>query len=96
MGAPLHSETHDLRKQKISALKVGETVIYTCPMHLKIRQPSPGLCPTCGMTLEVLTLAASDEPNSEYIDMRRRFWVALVLTLPVFAMEMIGHDNKFV
>ncbi|MBU1689157.1 MAG: heavy metal translocating P-type ATPase [Gammaproteobacteria bacterium] len=29
-------------------------VIYTCPMHTEIRQPSPGNCPKCGMTLEVL------------------------------------------
>jgi P-type Cu+ transporter len=25
---------------------------YTCPMHPEIRQPGPGNCPKCGMTLE--------------------------------------------
>ncbi len=25
--------------------------IYTCPMHPQIRQPNPGNCPICGMTL---------------------------------------------
>jgi len=25
---------------------------YTCPMHPEIRQPAPGNCPKCGMTLE--------------------------------------------
>lgn len=27
-------------------------VTYTCPMHPEVRQPSPGTCPKCGMTLE--------------------------------------------
>jgi Cu+-exporting ATPase len=27
-------------------------VMYTCPMHPEIRQPAPGNCPKCGMTLE--------------------------------------------
>jgi hypothetical protein len=27
-------------------------VTYTCPMHPEVRQPSPGNCPKCGMTLE--------------------------------------------
>ncbi|BBE50921.1 Silver exporting P-type ATPase [Ferriphaselus amnicola] len=27
--------------------------IYTCPMHPEIRQPKPGNCPKCGMTLEL-------------------------------------------
>ena len=25
--------------------------IYTCPMHAEIKQPAPGNCPICGMTL---------------------------------------------
>ncbi len=24
---------------------------YTCPMHPEVRQPGPGKCPKCGMTL---------------------------------------------
>lgn len=30
----------------------GGGVIYTCPMHPEVRQPSPGTCPKCGMKLE--------------------------------------------
>src|SRR5512140_1776443 len=34
--------------------------VYTCPMHPEIRQPTPGNCPKCGMTLEpVEPVAAS-------------------------------------
>jgi Cu+-exporting ATPase len=69
----------------------SENVIYTCPMHLEIRQSSPGNCPKCGMALEPIMVEASNAPNHEYVDMRRRFWFSLVLTLPVFIMEMSNH-----
>lgn len=64
---------------------------YTCPMHLEIQQSTPGSCPICGMALEPLTLSAKDTPNHEYQDMQQRFWRSLLLTLPVFIMEMGGH-----
>ena len=31
---------------------VGESAIYTCPMHPEIEQQGPGSCPKCGMALE--------------------------------------------
>ena len=65
--------------------------IYTCPMHPEIRQEGPGSCPICGMALEPETVTAEAPPNHELIDFTRRFWVGLVLTLPVFALEMGGH-----
>ncbi|MEI3856259.1 MULTISPECIES: copper-transporting P-type ATPase [unclassified Ensifer] len=66
-------------------------VIYTCPMHPQIRQLGPGNCPICGMTLEPAVVAAGMGPSPELVDMRRRFWIGLVLTLPVLALEMGGH-----
>jgi Cu+-exporting ATPase len=66
-------------------------VIYTCPMHAQIRQNSPGNCPICGMTLEPLAASETAEPNHELDDMTRRFWIGLVLTLPVFILEMGSH-----
>lgn len=81
---------HDMHKTDTSASE-SKGVIYTCPMHLEIRQSIPGNCPICGMALEPVIVPISNEPNHEYLDMRRRFWVALGLTLPVFFMEMIGH-----
>jgi len=65
--------------------------IYTCPMHPKIRQVGPGNCAICGMTLEPVTATAEVAPNRELADMTRRFWVGLVLTLPVLVLEMGGH-----
>jgi len=67
------------------------TVLYTCPMHPQIRLQAPGACPICGMTLEPLKPTAEVGENRELADMSRRFWIALVLTLPVFGLEMGGH-----
>ena len=65
--------------------------IYTCPMHPEIRQQGPGSCPICGMALEPLEVTAEAAPNHELIDMTRRFWIGLVMALPVFVLEMGGH-----
>ena len=51
----------------------------------------PGSCPICGMALEPLDVTAEAAPNPELADMTRRFWIGLVLTLPVLALEMGGH-----
>jgi Cu+-exporting ATPase len=66
-------------------------VIYTCPMHPQIRLKGPGNCPICGMTLEPLVTTTEDSPNLELEDMSRRFWVGLVLSVPVLFLEMGGH-----
>ncbi len=70
---------------------VIEGAIYTCPMHPEIRQQGPGACPICGMALEPEMVTAEVAPNEELIDMTRRFWIGLVLALPVVALEMGGH-----
>ncbi|WP_426040707.1 heavy metal translocating P-type ATPase [Brevundimonas sp. TWP2-3-4b1] len=76
---------------RAEAAPVVPGVIYTCPMHPEIRQEGPGSCPICGMALEPVTVTAEAPPNHELIDFTRRFRVGLVLTLPVFALEMGGH-----
>ena len=73
------------------AVPVPEGTIYTCPMHPQIRQVGPGTCPICGMALEPEVATAETGPNPELIDMSRRFWIGLVLTLPVLSLEMGGH-----
>jgi Cu+-exporting ATPase len=70
---------------------VAEDSVYTCPMHPQIRQVGPGSCPICGMALEP-ELAGSDiGPNPELIDMSRRFWIGIALTVPIFVLEMGSH-----
>jgi P-type Cu+ transporter len=61
---------------------------FTCPMHPEIRQVGPGSCPKCGMALEPVEFAAEEGPNPELVDMTRRFWISLVLTIPVLALSM--------
>ena len=65
-----------------------DTRIYTCPMHPEVRQVGPGSCPKCGMALEPLEVTADEGPNHELVDMTRRFWGSLVLTVPVLALAM--------
>ena len=60
-------------------------------MHPQIRQDHPGACPICGMALEPEIATEATGPSAELIDMTRRFWVALALSIPVFALEMGGH-----
>jgi Cu+-exporting ATPase len=43
------------------------------------------------MALEPEQVSLDDGPDPELIDMTRRFWIALALTLPVFAIEMGNH-----
>jgi Cu2+-exporting ATPase len=41
-----------------------EKIKYTCPMHPKVLQDKPGMCPECGMNLVPLKLKQK-EPNYE-------------------------------
>jgi len=75
----------------LKAEPVPEGTIYTCPMHPQIRQIGPGSCPICGMALEPELVTAEAAPNAELADMARRFWIGLVLSVPVFVLEMGGH-----
>jgi P-type Cu+ transporter len=64
-------------------------MIYTCPMHPQIEQDQPGICPICGMTLEPKTIRAGDEEEQkETRALSRKFWSALVLTIPVLFIAM--------
>ena len=52
---------------------------------------APARCPICGMALEPEIASPDTGPNPELVDMMRRFWIGLVLTLPVFILEMGAH-----
>jgi cation transport ATPase len=83
---------HGHHRHRASAQnQVPEGTIYTCPMHPQIRQPGPGNCPICGMALEPEIATSDQGPSAEYLDMRRRFWIGLVLAVPVLVLEMGSH-----
>ncbi len=67
---------------------IPQDVEFTCPMHPEIVQIGPGSCPKCGMALEPKEVTLDDTPDPEYVDMKERFWVSAVLTLPVFVLAM--------
>ncbi len=60
-------------------------VQYTCPMHPEIVRDGPCACPICGMALEPRVATLDDAPNPELVDMRRRFIVSAVLSVPLLA-----------
>jgi len=85
------------KEEKLEAESKG--VEYTCPMHPEIVQIGPGSCPKCGMALEPKVMTLDDGPDPEYVDMKRRFWISAVLTLPVFALamgEMLPNYHEYV
>jgi Cu+-exporting ATPase len=69
-------------------LAPGEVVEYVCPMDPDVLTHEPGPCPICGMALEPRRIALDSGPNPELVGMRRRFWIALALSVPVFAVTM--------
>ena len=64
---------------------------WVCPMHPEIVRDAPGNCPKCGMALEPRTATVGDEENAELVDMRRRFWISVALTIPLVAVAMGEH-----
>jgi Cu+-exporting ATPase len=90
-----HDASHGEHRPKLASqdvsLSIAEGTIYTCPMHPQIRQNAPGNCPICGMTLEPEVATLDQGPSAEYLDMKRRFWIGLVLSIPVLLLEMGGH-----
>ncbi len=63
---------------------------YTCPMHPEIVQDHPGSCPKCGMALEPRTVEVNED-NTELKDMTRRFWISVILAVPVFFSAMLAE-----
>src|SRR6266496_4304900 len=65
-------------------------MIYTCPMHPEIEQDHPGACPKCGMTQEPKSIGTEEHEHGETRSLSRKFWTALILTIPVLFLAM-GH-----
>jgi P-type Cu+ transporter len=59
-------------------------------MHPEVEQDHPGACPKCGMTLESKTIGDEEHEHGETRSLSRKFWIALVLTIPVLFLAM-GH-----
>ncbi|MCC7085624.1 MAG: heavy metal translocating P-type ATPase [Pirellulales bacterium] len=66
---------------------------WVCPMHPQVVRDEPGSCPICGMALEPQATTVEDPASPELVDMLRRFWISLALSVPLMALtmgEMVG------
>jgi Cu+-exporting ATPase len=77
---------HHQHKKENSQINAGQ---YTCPMHPEVVRNEPGDCPKCGMALEPRTVKADSE-NAELTNITRRFWISLILSIPVFVIAMMN------
>lgn len=96
---PMHPEVHNLGPGSCPKCGMGlepataappvTHTEYTCPMHPQIVRSEPGNCPICGMALEPREITA-EEANPELDDMTRRFWISVVLAVPLLALMVSG------
>jgi Cu+-exporting ATPase len=70
------------------AAPAGSKVEYICPMDPEVLSDHPGPCPICGMALEPRVITADEGPTTEENNLKRRFFIGLVLTIPVMALAM--------
>jgi Cu+-exporting ATPase len=88
-GASPHKPAKDDAPSSETAPAAASAKIeYVCPMHAQIVRDAPGPCPICGMALEPRTITADEAPNTELVDMRRRFLVSIGPAVVVFLMGM--------
>ena len=72
------------------------TTVFTCPMHPEIKRDKPGSCPICGMDLVPEMPQDSSEEETAYRKMAKKFWIAVVLAIPIFiiAMSDLFHSQQ--
>ena len=97
---PMHPEVREVKLvpcpkcgmalEPVSPVISAARTEWTCPMHPEVIRETSGSCPICGMALEPRTVLQEEEENPELIDMRRRFKISLILTVPVFFIAMHG------
>jgi Cu+-exporting ATPase len=89
-----HSCCHGAAAESIPAGKYDlvppgyDGTVYICPMCPGVRDVRNSGCPMCGMALEPEGIVVGEEDTSELDDMRRRFWISAIFTLPLFVYAM--------
>jgi Cu+-exporting ATPase len=78
---------HHAAPATVSPVASAPGAKYTCPMHPQIVRDAPGSCPICGMAL-VPIAGTGEADDSELRDLTRRFWVGLVLSVPLVVLAM--------
>ncbi len=83
---------HDHNKE----VRVEGGISYTCPMHPKIVQDKPGMCPICGMSLvptkqkiEKTDHSPDKHAGHHTEDFLKKFYITLALTIPILMYSEI-------
>ncbi len=90
MELPQHSCCQHKTTHSAPVADAPPGTMWICPMHPEVRQDHPASCPKCGMALEPETVSLDEGESPELVDMSRRFWIGLLLGLPVFIVAMAG------
>ena len=83
---------HLVKEESRPSPGAGKTV-YTCPMHPEVKQDRPGSCPKCGMDLVPEKGEEISEEEKAYRKMAGKFWIAVILSVPVFVIAMSEMVN---
>ena len=83
------SEKYMYRQSQQQNQANESTTEYRCLMHLQIVQNHQRNCPICRIMLEPRSPGA-ESGNSEYRDMSRRFWIGLILSIPILTLAIGG------
>jgi len=73
---------------------------YSCPMHPNVIKDKPGMCPECGMNLVPVKKTVQHEEHDGFSKheghqvniFKKKFWVSLILTIPVVAYAEIAQE----
>ncbi len=90
-------ELYVARPERSSAAPPAQptTAEYFCPMHPEIVRNAPGLCPKCGMALEPRAALAMGEEGAHLSELRKRFLVSALCTVPVIALSVLDFVPAF-
>ncbi len=83
-----HAHKHAHSSAPVAPVSASGKQQWTCPMHPEIVRDAPGACPICGMALEPMLPVADKQSDPELLGMLRRFWVGVVLTIPLVIIAM--------
>ena len=88
------SSASKVQHAHVPSEKAEMTIDPVCGMTVSVDSPHaashPGNCPICGMALEP-EMPSEHEDDSELRHVRKKFWIALALTLPIVVIAMLPH-----
>ena len=89
-----HHETKHEHHVETFSEKLGE---YYCPMFCEGDKTYPENvgCPVCGMDLVKITGNDDESEDDTYKNLKKKFWISVAFTVPVFILSMGGMFFEF-